>query len=104
MATGRTRKIATTNKLPRRKQRGIKVVLRESSENEALQAAVTMRKGKVVDLTSPLVIAASRLSFAHHLPMAESIILTTAREFAATIWTQNSDFKGMDNVKVFPKT
>jgi predicted nucleic acid-binding protein len=80
-----------------------KVVLRESSENEALQAAVAMSKGKVVDLTSSLAIAASRLSFAHHLPMADSIILATAIEFVATIWTQGADFKGMARVKYFPK-
>jgi predicted nucleic acid-binding protein len=35
--------------------------------------------------------------------MADSIILATAREFNATIWTQDSDFKDMDNVKYFPK-
>jgi toxin FitB len=80
-----------------------KVVLRESSENEALQAAVAMRKGKVVDLTSSLAIAASRLSLAHNLPMADSVILATAKESGATIWTQDSDFKDMDNVKYFPK-
>jgi predicted nucleic acid-binding protein len=80
-----------------------KVVLRESSENEALQAAVAMRKGTVVDLTASLAIAASKLSLAHNLPMADSIILATAREFNATIWTQDSDFKDMDHVKYFPK-
>jgi predicted nucleic acid-binding protein len=80
-----------------------KVVLRESSENEALQAAVAMRKGKVMDLTSSLAIAASKLSLAHNLPMADSIILATAREFKATIWTQDSDFKNMDRVNYFPK-
>lgn len=80
-----------------------KVVLRESSENEALQAAVAMRKGKVMDLTSSLAIAASKLSLAHNLPMADSIILATAREFKATIWTQDSDFKDMDRVNYFPK-
>ncbi len=80
-----------------------KVVLRESSENEALQAAVAMRKGKEVDLTSSLAIAASKLSLAHNLPMADSIILATAKEFGATIWTQDSDFRDMGNVKYFPK-
>jgi predicted nucleic acid-binding protein len=80
-----------------------KVALRESGENQALQAAAAMRKGKVVDLTSSLAIAASKLSLAHKLPMAGSIILATAREFNATIWTQDSDFKDMDNVKYFPK-
>ena len=80
-----------------------KVVLRESSENEALQAAVAMRKGTVVDLTALLAIAASKLSLEHHLPMVDSIILATAKEFDATIWTQDSDFKNIDYVKYFPK-
>ena len=39
-----------------------KVILRESSENEALQAVVAMQKGKVVDLSTSLAIAASKLS------------------------------------------
>jgi toxin FitB len=80
-----------------------KVVLRESSENEALQAAVAMRKGTVVDLTASLAIAASKISLAHNLPMAGSIILATAKQFAATIWTQDSDFKNIGDVKYFPK-
>ena len=80
-----------------------KVVLRESSENEALQAVVAMRKGRVVDLTASMAIAASKLSLEHNLPMADSIILATAKEFEATIWTQDSDFKNIDDVKYFPK-
>jgi len=80
-----------------------KVVLRESSENEALQAAVAMRKGRVVDLTASMAIAASKLSLEHNLPMADSIILATAKESEATIWTQDSDFKKIDDVKCFSK-
>ena len=80
-----------------------KVVLRESRENEALQAVVAMQKGTVVDLTAPLAIAASKLSLEHNLPMADSIILATAREFDATVWTQDSDFKNVGGVKYFPK-
>ena len=80
-----------------------KVVLRESSENEALQAAAAMRKGTVVDLTALLAIAASKLSLEHSLPMADSIILATAKEFDATIWTQDSDFMNIGDVKYFPK-
>jgi len=80
-----------------------KVVLRESSENEALQAAVAMRKGKVVDLTASMAIASSKLSLEHNLTMADSIILATAKEFEATLWTQDSDFKNIDDVKYFPK-
>ncbi len=80
-----------------------KVVLRESSENEALQAAVAMRKGRVVDLTASMAIAASKISLEHKIPMADSIILATAKEFEAAIWTQDSDFKNIDDVKYFPK-
>ena len=80
-----------------------KVVLRESNENDALQAAVAMQKGTVVDVTAPLAISASKLSLEHNLPMADSIILATAKEFNATLWTQDSDFKIINDVKYFPK-
>jgi len=80
-----------------------KVVLRESNENDALHAAVAMRKGRVVDLTASMAIAASKISLEHKIPMADSIILATAKEFEATIWTQDSDFKNIDDVKYFPK-
>ena len=66
-----------------------KVVLRESSENE--------------ELTAPLAIAASKLSLEHHLPMADSIILATAKAFDATLWTQDADFENINGVNYFPK-
>ena len=80
-----------------------KVILRESGENEALQAIVAMRKGTVVDLNVPLAIAASKLSLEHNLPMADSVILATAQEFKAILWTQDSDFRNISKVKYFPK-
>jgi len=80
-----------------------KVVLRESNENKALQAAVAMQKGKVIDLTAKLAIDASKLSLQYGLPMADSIILATAQLFNATIWTQDSDFKNISGVNYFPK-
>ena len=80
-----------------------KVILRESGENEALQAVVAMQKGTVVDLSAPLAIAASKLSLEHNLPMADSIILATAHEFKAIVWTQDSDFESLSKVKYFPR-
>src|SRR4030043_1676377 len=62
-----------------------KVILRESGENDALQAVVAMQKGTVVDLTPSLAIAASKLSLEHNLPMTDSIILATAQEFKAVL-------------------
>jgi predicted nucleic acid-binding protein len=80
-----------------------KVIHRESTENQALQAVVAKQKGTVVDLKAPLAIAASKLSLEYNLPMADSIILATAQEFNAIIWTQDSDFKNIPNVKYFSK-
>jgi predicted nucleic acid-binding protein len=80
-----------------------KVVLRESNENDALQAAVAMQRGKVVDLSAPLAVTASKLSLEYNLPTAGSIILATAKEFDAILWTQDSDFEKISGVKYFPK-
>jgi len=81
----------------------VKVVLRETSENEALQAAAAMQKGTVVDLTVTLAIATSKISLEHGLTMADSVIIATAKAFDAVIWTQDSDFKNIAGVKYFPK-
>lgn len=80
-----------------------KVVLRESTENDAVQAIAAMQKGRVIDLTPSLAIAASKLSLAHNLPMADSIILATAIEHEAVLWTLDSDFKDIRGVKYYPK-
>jgi len=81
-----------------------KVVLRETSENEALQVIAAMQKGTVVNLTTKLAISASKLSLLYKLPMADSLILATAKEYDATIWTQDVDFKNAPGVNYFPKT
>lgn len=80
-----------------------KVVLRESDENAALQACAAMQKGLVIDLNSKLALAASKLSLLHNLPMADAVILATAREHGATLWTQDAHFKEVAGVKYFPK-
>ena len=79
-----------------------KVVLRESSENEALQAVAAMQKGIIIDLNANLAMDASKLSLKHNLPMADSIILATARAYDCVIWTQDSDFQHIENVNYFP--
>ena len=79
-----------------------KVVLRESAENEALQAVAAMQKGKIIDLNANIAMDASKLSLQHHLPMADSIILATARAYDCVIWTQDSDFQHIEGVNYFP--
>jgi len=80
-----------------------KVVLRESSENEAIQVIAAMQKGTIISFTTSIAMNASRLSLQHRLPMADSIILSTAQYYKCIIWTQDSDFENLSNVKFFPK-
>lgn len=79
-----------------------KVVLRESAENEAFQAVAAMQKGKIIDLNVSLAMDASKLSLQFNLPMADSIILATARAHNCVIWTQDSDFQDIEGVNYFP--
>jgi toxin FitB len=80
-----------------------KVILRESNENAALEAAAAMQRGTVVDVTGKLALDAARLSLKHRIPMADSLILATAQAHGATIWTQDADFKSLSGVKYFTK-
>lgn len=80
-----------------------KAVLRQRNESDALQAAALMLQGSVVDLTASISISAAKISLQHKMPMADSIVLATARLYEATVWTQDSDFEGIDGVQYVPK-
>jgi len=80
-----------------------KAVLRNKGEDDALQAIALMKQGTEAMLTAPIALQAAKLSTDHKLPMADSIILATARAYQAIVWTQDSDFAGIDGVKYFPK-
>jgi len=76
-----------------------KRILQQRSENEAIQAVVAMQQGKVIDLDTTIAISAAKLSVELKIPMADSIILATGREYNAMIWTQDADFEGLDGVR-----
>ena len=76
-----------------------KKVLQQVDESRALQAVATMQQGLVVELGTSIALTAARLSMDHSLPMADSIILATARTNNAILWTQDSHFKGLPEVK-----
>jgi len=76
-----------------------KRVLQQRDEGDALRAVALMQQGHVVDLDAALALAAARLSAGTRLPMADSIVLATARAYDAALWTQDADFKGMDGVQ-----
>ena len=62
-----------------------------------------MQQGNVVDLDSEIALKAGRISIEKQLPMADSIILATSVLFEALLWTQDSDFKNIENVKYIEK-
>lgn len=74
-------------------------VLQQRSEGEALQVVAVMHQGRVVELTAPIALSAARISTDSRLPMADSIMLATARTFEATLWTQDADFKDLPGVQ-----
>jgi toxin FitB len=76
-----------------------KRVLTQRDESLALQAIALMHQGRIVDLTASLAIDAARLSRSVSLPMADSIMLATARAHGATLWTQDADFAGIPDVR-----
>ena len=76
-----------------------KRILQQRTENEAFRAVSVMLQGQVVDLTPSLAFLAARTSHDLQLPMADSIILATARAFDATLWTQDEHFEGLGNVR-----
>lgn len=80
-----------------------KRVYQQRGESDALQAAALMEQGSVIDLDAPLALSAAKLSLDSKLPMADSIILATARAQNATLWTQDADFKGIAGVQYMEK-
>jgi len=80
-----------------------KRVLQQRGEGDALQAIALMQQGRVVDLTSPVALAAARISIDEGLPLADSVILAHARALDATLWTQDSDFESVEGVRYMAK-
>ncbi len=80
-----------------------KRVLQQRGEDAALQGVALMHQAGVVEVTSPIAMDAVKLSAELKLPMADSLILATARTFGATLWTQDIDFKGFPDIKFTKK-
>jgi len=80
-----------------------KRVFQQRGEGDALQAVAIMQQGSVIDLTTPIALEAARASASLGIPMADGIILATARAHAATLWTQDSDFASVEGVRYVAK-
>jgi predicted nucleic acid-binding protein len=74
-------------------------VAQQRDETAALRAVAVMEQGRLIPVDEVVALHAARLGSQHKLPMADSLILATARAYDATLWTQDADFDGIDGVR-----
>ena len=80
-----------------------KRLMLDLGEENALQAVGIMSHGRLIELDRKIAIDAAQLSIELKLAMADSIILATARDHDATLWTQDEHFKGFESVEYIEK-
>ena len=62
-----------------------------------------LQQGVLIAPDIDISIKAAQISIQHKTAMADSLIYATAQIHQATLWTQDSDFKALSNVKYFQK-
>ena len=80
-----------------------KHIRRHQGRDQALSAIAGMRQGRVEDLDGRTALFAGDLSVEMKFPLADSVILATTRLNDAVLWTQDSDFEGLEDVRFKPK-
>ena len=80
-----------------------RVIRRERSEEEAMEAVAQMQKSRVVDFDQFLALSAAELSIEHKLAMADAIVYATAMTEGIELVTADSDFEGLPGARVFSK-
>jgi predicted nucleic acid-binding protein len=80
-----------------------KRIVQQRDEGDALRVVAVMQQGVVVDLDARIAVSAARLSIDTKLPVADSVVLATARLHGARVWTQDADFDGLPGVQYRPR-
>jgi len=80
-----------------------KRICQQVGEEEGLKKIALMEQGQVIDLDRATALEAARLSLQHGIAMADSVMLATARRHKATLWTQDTDFQGIPDVRYFAR-
>ncbi len=81
-----------------------KRILQQRGLGAAEVRIADLYKGILIDVTASLAISAATLSDRLKLPLADSLILATARAYNATLWTQDEHFKDIEGVKYIAKS
>jgi toxin FitB len=80
-----------------------KRILQQNGVIEAQQHIGDMKLGQIIELDESVALSAATLSVDLKLPMADSLILATARANHAMFWTQDEHFKNLEGVKYIKK-
>jgi predicted nucleic acid-binding protein len=75
----------------------------QRGKDAALDAVAAMMEGRVVDLDGAAALSAAEVALKLGLSMADSIVLSAARTYGATLWTQDADFEGIAGVRYVAK-
>ena len=76
-----------------------KRVLQQRGESAALRAVAVMEQARLIEVGESIALHAAQLALELKLPMADSLILATARENGAVLWTQDADFRDIEGVR-----
>ena len=76
-----------------------KRVMQQRGEQAALQATAIMQQGQIVGLDVATAVFAAKLGLQARLPLADSVVMATARAHNAVVWTQDADFEGLEDVR-----
>ena len=68
-------------------------------KEDALLAVGMLYRGQLAELNDEIALDAALISLEYKLPLAESVILATARHYDATLWTQDEHFEGIQGVQ-----
>jgi len=71
----------------------------QRDEDAAAEAIAVMLQGHVADLDVLAALSAAEVALELGLSMADSIVLSAARTYGATLWTQDADFEGIAGVR-----
>ena len=80
-----------------------KILSRSLPEGVVDRCLNVMRLGRVLDLTDRRAVAASKIARQHRLALADAAMYSMAREFDATLWTQDVDYQGLEGVRYCAK-
>jgi predicted nucleic acid-binding protein len=78
-------------------------VMQQRNEHEAYLAVAVMLDGRMLDIDGLLALEAVLLAQQYRLPLADSILLATARAHDAQLITQDAHFRDIPGVLYYPK-